>query len=395
MEKRGKMKKFRKTMALLTMSLLVTGCTQTKGSESSPESMSNRIETSAETAETEEKEEPVETSVETVTQPVEEQETDYEDPKSLPVYTYQGDDEYLGIINDYLISTEKEAVGLNTSDVYIPFSVITKVDDSDSDDIIAYGSYNIFGYDLLNTTLFGQTGSMCLGAIHLKTETDGTYTVTKADLPFISEESEEVFAPVPGLFDKTNALVDSDGDIIRASEIAEYVKTNNLNITQWQDYGHAPVAIEGVDPTPEKAQFYSFESPLGYKMTYDLRELSLLSSEDDLYGKVGEDYSGTLMVIKKVDTTDADAALTEVLSNTDAGSVTGVDTEVAGISCRRVTYDEQLEDGRIFRYVCYAVDAGESTLVITLDTTVEKGVSEMSVEELEKFFEPTLSTFSM
>ncbi len=390
-------------MMILTAALLITGC-KAKTSETVAETTTSASETVQETVEAQEspteaesesdEKDTVESKDDTETS-TEQESVSYEDPKSLPAYSYQGEDKYLEVINDYLLQTEKETFGDNDSDVFIPFSMIFHIEDEDPEDIVAYGSYNIFGYKLLNTTLFGDCGSMSMGAVHLKTTDDGGYVVTKADLPLVSEEVEEVFAPVPGLYEKANELLDSEGDNLRAESIADYVRSNHLNITQWQDYGHAPVAVIDAAETPEAAQFYTFDSPFGYEITYDLRELSLMSSDNDMYGKVEEDYTGTLMVINKYDIEDADAAITKALSNTDAGAIKGEDAEIAGIPCRKAVYDEKLEDGRIFRYICYAVNVDGGNLVITTETTVEKGVSEISVEELEKIFKPTLDTFSL
>ena len=65
------------------------------------------------------------------------------------------------------------------------------------------------------------------------------------------------------------------------------------------------------------------------------------------------------------------------------------------ISCKRAVYDEDISDGRIFRYICYAVPAGDKTITIYLHTAVQEGVSELTVEELEKTFEETLKTFTV
>ncbi|MCR5595232.1 MAG: hypothetical protein K6G12_05245 [Lachnospiraceae bacterium] len=322
-------------------------------------------------------------------------ESTYEDPDNLPEYSYLGDEEYLDVINEYLISFEKTIAGDDLPDVYIPFSKVVQVDDSDPTDIIAYGAYNICGYDLLNTTLFATTGSWTMGAIHLAKNDDGTYAVTDAELPFVMEECMEVFAPVPGLYDKANDLMNKEGEKMRADSIDEYVSANKLNITQWQDYGNAPIPVAGAE-TPEEAQLYTYRSPLGYQITYDLRELSQTwLGTDDMFGKVEEEWTGTLMSVKKAVGDNADAALTEVLSNTSAGDVKGEAATVAGIPCVRAVYDEPIEDGRIFRYVCYYVGEKEDALVITTETTVEEGVSDISVDELETYFEPVLSTFSL
>ncbi len=323
----------------------------------------------------------------------------YEDPDSLPAYSYQGGEEYLDVISDYLVQYAKEGLTGDLPDVFIPFSIIVQTDDTNPEDIIAYGSYNIDGYDLYNTTLISHTGSRSFGAIHLKKNADGSCEVTDADLPLVEEECREVFAPVDGLYEKVMEVSDGKTDEARAEAIAEYVNTNGLNITQWQDYSHPPVPVLNAPETPEEAELYLYKSPQGYQLTYDLRELTLIASDyDDMFSKIEDPdvWSGTLMVVKKVQEEDADAAITAALADTDAGKVTGEDAVMGGsIPCRRAAYDNKLEDGRIFRYVCYAVPASDGMMTVLIETTYEKGVSELSTEELEKTFETVLSTFSV
>ncbi len=304
----------------------------------------------------------------------------------------------MGVIDDYLVAEEKSHVS-DPAGVYIPFGFIAQVDDSSPDDIIVYGSFNLDGYDLINTTLFDKMGYRNYGAVHLKKNDDGTVEVVSADLPETEEESKEVFAPVKGLYEKVMSEADSKLDQLKEEAIAEYVNTNGLNITQWQQHGHSPVTVLNAPETPEDAQFYRFVSPLGYEMTYDLRELTLSSDDGgDVYGEVEPDgvWTGTLMAVKKAEGDDTDAAIKEALSDTDASTLTAGDATIgSGIACKRAEYDEKLEDGRIFRYVCYAVPADKGVITVVIETTVEKGVSELSVEELEKKFESTLSTFKI
>lgn len=322
---------------------------------------------------------------------------EYDDPGSLPKYTYQGTEDYMDVISDFLIKYESEINDTNLPDVLIPYGIIVQTDDADPDDIIAYGIYGIDGYDLLNTTLETATGSMTYGAIHLKKNDDGTYEVTSADLPLVDEESIELFAPVKGLYEKVIAVPDNEIEDTREEAIAGYVNSNGLNITQWQDYSHDPVLVLNATGTPEEAQFYCYESPLGYQITYDLREFSLLASdEDDMYGKVRDNDTSTLMVIKKSEEKDADAAIGAVMSDFDEGTGGEIkDAKIGDVTCRMAEYDEKLEDGRIFRYLCYAVPTDDEVLMVILETTCENEGSGMSAGELEDTFKNTLSTFSV
>ena len=323
----------------------------------------------------------------------------YDDPKSLPPYTYQGTQEYMDVIGDYLVAEHEEMQADDTIDVYIPFGNIVKLDDTNPDDIIAYGSFNINGFNLLNTTLFAANGSWNHGAVHLKKNDDGSAVVTKAELPETDMESKKILSAVDGLYEQVIKEDESKMDQIFEEAIASYINTNGLNITQWQNYGRAPKRVLNAPDTPEEAQFYRKRSPLGYELTIDLREFSFSNDGvNDMYGKVekNDTWTGTLMVVGKTEGDDTDAAISEALSNTDASGLTAADYSIGdSIPCKRAEYDEKIEDGRIFRYVCYAVPAKEGVLTVLIETTVEKGVSELSVAELEKTFESTLQTFKL
>ena len=322
--------------------------------------------------------------------------SDYDDPKSLPAFKYTGNGLYMDVISDYLVDMAREYGG-GDSDVYIPFGTVVQIDDSDPSDIIAYGIYSYDGYKLLNTTLVSTSGARNYGAFHLEKGEDGKVSIASADLPEVEEESREVFAPVPGLYEKIIALSDEKLDVLREETIASYVNTTGLNITQWQDYGHDPKPVINAPDTPEEAQHYTFTSPIGYTMTYDLREYTLQSTEeDDMYGKVEEGFTGTLMVVKKHSGSDTGAAIEQALSGVGATDLAAADDTIGdNIPCRRAEYDEQLEDGRIFRYVCYAVPSGSDVITVLIETTVEKGVSEMSVEELKEEFKDMLESFTL
>ena len=400
-------------IAVQAAALIMTGCgsaaatqpqadTAPAAAEETSAEETAAEETAAETAEADEAETAVQDEKGTETAEdagaAEKAEYAYDDPKSLPPFVYQGVEDYMDVIDAYLINEEK-ANAIDPAGVYIPYGFIAQIDDTKPEDMIAYGSFNIDGYELINTTLFETTGWRNYGAIHLKKNDDGSMEVISADLPDTEEESKKVFEPVKGLFEKVSKEADSSLDGLREEAIAQYVNTNGLNITQWQQHGHAPVAVLNAPETPEEAQFYTFESPLGYEMTYDLRDFTLSScDEDDTYGAVEPDdvWTGTLMVVRKNEGSDTDAAIAAALSNTGASEFKADDATIgSGIACKRAEYDEKLEDGRIFRYVCYAVPADGNVITVIIETTVEKGVSELSVEELEKKFESTLSTFAL
>lgn len=307
----------------------------------------------------------------------------YDDPKNLPVYTYQGTENYVDVISDYMVNEHMEWDTEHVADVYIPYSIVSFTDDRNPDDILVYGVYSIDGYDLLNTTLAMENGSSGYGVFHLGKNDDHTFEVVKADLPESGIESKKLFDSVPGLFEKTVAMEKENAEILRAEAIADYVNTNALNITQWRSYGRAPIPVINAPETDEADEFYTYSDNPDYSLTYDLREFSFLQSDSfDILGvnEADDKWTGTAMEITR--------------EEPDAEGLTWEDASIGdGISCQRALYDEPLTDGRIFRNVYYRIPLKDDHLIVNLKTTVEKGVSELTVEELEQIFADVLKSF--
>nr|MCR5747561.1 hypothetical protein [Lachnospiraceae bacterium] len=83
-------------------------------------------------------------------------------------------------------------------------------------------------------------------AIHLKKDGD-TYTVTKMEVVGDGSEFEptakKIFGNNYDAFMKANADEEAR-EKARIEAIADYVKANNLDVTQYQDYGWDPVKIQ-------------------------------------------------------------------------------------------------------------------------------------------------------
>ena len=377
----------------VTAAMLVAGCGAQNASTAQP---SETVSTEVTSAETEAKEEPVSTEQASVEEETESEKvtSKYEDPSNLPVYTYQGDEEYLDVISGYMVTDYAKNYG-DQGDVFIPYSVVVERDESNPEDILVYGIFDIDGYDLRNSTLVTCCGGRNYGIFHLKKADDGTVTVTDAELPMTEEETEELFAGVPDIYDKVRAVTDEELNETRATAIAEYVNSNGLNILQWQDYGRLPVAVLNAPETPEEDQFYTFESSHGYGITYDLREFTLEpSDESDMYGKVEDDFTGTLMVIKKVPSVDPATALQDASASAGVTDLNVTDASIGDdISCAKAEWEEKLDDGRSFLYVGYAVPSGDDSIVVLLESTYEKGTNEITLDGVDELFASTISTF--
>ncbi len=391
---------FAVTAVLAAVMLMTTGCgaeTSTEAQPESPAAETGSSETS-ETAGQTTTADTGESSLDSYESPdAADALNDYGNPYNLPKYVYTGDEPYLDVISEYMVTTYAEEGFGTEADVYIPYSFISGTDESNPEDILVYGEYDIDGYELKNTTLVSINGARNRGVFHLKKESDGAYTVVSADLPPTEMESVELFSDTDGLYEKLSALTEEEIEAKRTDAIAGYIKANSaLNITQWQDYGWEPEAIPGT-ATSEEAQFYTLSSDKGYSITYDLRAYSMSESSDsDMLGKVEEDYTGTFMLIRKSAKNDADEAINEVLAEMGAAASEITDAAIGnGLVARRTAWDENLDDGRIFRYICYAVPSDNSVLLVMLETTYEPGVNEMSLDDLDASFKPTLDTLRL
>lgn len=313
----------------------------------------------------------------------------------LPAYKYTGNEEYIAQINDYLIDYYGKETGLDDLDILIPYSIIVQTDENSDDDIVVYGSFNVDGYTLRNTTLCSGPGARSYGIFHIS-KADGDIKITDGQLSQTYYDMQDMFSPIDGLLDKINALSEEDIDKARVESIEEYVTSNNLGITQWQDFGRAPVAIAGAT-TSDEDEMYTFKSNFDYEITYDMRKITLSSIEDegDMFGRVesGDFYSGTFMVICTSAYSDPEKAVYENNTDINPKDLEFTDATIGSYPARRAEWSEKTDDGREMRYVFYGVDVQETVITVKLSTTYSENVSDMSIEELDEFYADTLATF--
>lgn len=398
------MKRYGRIMAAtMIAALMATGCgaADTPAQAEAPQAQEETAEGTEETVDEQADTGSTEEVAEEVSEDASEEESDSSDSASLPRYVYTGTEEYLDVISEYMIKDAEEGFDPATG-VFIPFTFIAGADDSDPEDIKVYGEFDIDGYDLLNTTLVCCNGGRSRGIIHLKKEDDGSYSVVDAELPYTEEETVQLFEGHDDMYSILTALTDDEKNEKRAEAIAEYVNTNGLNITQWQDYNWKPVAVLNAPETAEEDQFYEYTGDMGYTITYDLREYSMSpSAESDMLGKIEDEYTGTFMLVKKTGLSDADETLQVTADETvwtpDNDEAT-IDIDITdatigdGIGCRRAAWDVDLEDGRIFRYIAYVIPDEEGTLAFILETTYDKGINDMSTEDLDESFKTVLDS---
>ena len=163
--------------------------------------------------------------------------------RELPPYEYTGDDPVMAEVHRYIV--DELASHYDRSDVSIPCVTEVYTDKTNKDDIVVYGDFWIYNYDLLGNTLMMMSGGSYPGAIHLKEDRDG-YTVTSFDEvedgSGYTPSAKRIFGEHYDAFAKA-VSDDKKNEETRAQTIADYVSANGLSITQYQDYGWDPVQL--------------------------------------------------------------------------------------------------------------------------------------------------------
>lgn len=189
---------------------------------------------------------PVEAAEETETIPLESDEAEGEETASasLPAYVYPEDDPYLSAICAYL--TTDAASDYEKAEVSIPVVRVVDVDDSDELDVLVWGDFAIYNYNLEGTILTTQSGGSYPGLMHLAKNTDGSYNVTAFELVTDGSDydasAKEIFGDRYEDFSKLSSD-NTDREKVRAEYIQGYVDANGLDITAYQDFGWDPVEL--------------------------------------------------------------------------------------------------------------------------------------------------------
>jgi hypothetical protein len=179
---------------------------------------------------------------------------DYEIPEyssAIPQYEYPGPEAFYTVLYDYLIA--ETADHYEKADVSIPCPHILDMDESDKSDIKVYGDFWIYNYKLNGQTLECESGGSYPGVIHLKSvDAAPGYEVTSME---VCEDGNDFDPSAKKIFgDKYDAFMkmysDSEAkEVTRAQIIANYVAANNLDITEYKDFGWDPVKLpeENID----------------------------------------------------------------------------------------------------------------------------------------------------
>ena len=146
-------------------------------------------------------------------------------------------------VNDYLVNV----IGKNYAEaeycISSPF--IISMDEGNKDDVLVWGDFWVFNYDISGDTLKTVSGGNHPGLMHLK-KTDKGFEVTNFEVVEDGEGNMESAKRIFG--DKFDAFWEVNSnqekrESIRLQFIADYVKKNNLPVKMVQDYGWPAVAL--------------------------------------------------------------------------------------------------------------------------------------------------------
>ena len=166
-----------------------------------------------------------------------------EDSTSVTMGEPPADDTYSLAIDRFLI----DSIGAYYAEgeYCIPTKTIIDVDDKNTEDILVYGDYWVFNYNLVGDTLKTVSGGDHPGLMHVK-QTYDRFEVIAFDRV---EDGSDYLPSAQKIFgDKFNEFqhISSDEktrEQNRMKTISEYVKKNNIPATMYQDYGWDAIAF--------------------------------------------------------------------------------------------------------------------------------------------------------
>ena len=146
-------------------------------------------------------------------------------------------------VNDYLVNV----IGKNYTEAEycIPSPFVVCADYGNPEDVLVWGDFWVFNYDLSGDTLKTVSGGSHPGLIHLK-KTDKGFEVTSFDAVEDGvgnmESAKRIFGDNFDAFWEVNSNQEKREDI-RLHFVSDYVKKHNLSAKMVQDYGWPAVAL--------------------------------------------------------------------------------------------------------------------------------------------------------
>ena len=152
-------------------------------------------------------------------------------------------DTYMSAIDRYLI--DSIASQYQQGDVCIPFTMLVDADASDSTDIKVWGTFWVDNYTIVGDTLKTVSGGSHPGLMHVAKTSDG-YRVTSFDAVGDGASFDPTARQIFGDKFEEFSSINSDESVreeMRKAIIADYVKSHDLPVKVYQDYGWPAVEI--------------------------------------------------------------------------------------------------------------------------------------------------------
>ena len=146
-------------------------------------------------------------------------------------------------VNDYLVNV----IGKNYAEAEycIPSPFVISTNEGNKDDVLIWGDFWVFNYDISGDTLKTVSGGSHPGLMHLK-KTDNGFEVTNFEVVEDGEgnleSAKRIFGDNYDAFWEVNSNQEKREDI-RLHFIADYVKEHNLPVKMVQDYGWPAVEL--------------------------------------------------------------------------------------------------------------------------------------------------------
>ena len=147
------------------------------------------------------------------------------------------------VIDDYLVN--EIGKGYSQGDMCVPYAYVVSTDESNPEDILVWGDFWVFNYELAGDTLKTVSGGDHPGLMHVK-KTENGYEVTSFDAVEDGagnlESAKSIFGDKYDAFWELNSNQEKREDM-RLHFTADYVKKHNLSAKVLQDFGWPAVAL--------------------------------------------------------------------------------------------------------------------------------------------------------
>ena len=168
-------------------------------------------------------------------------------PQDLPEFSYQGNDEVMKMVCDYMMQTkEEEGYDLENGNIYVPEPVIVKTV-KEGKDLVVFGNFWSSTYYRNGNTLMSDSGGEVPARLRFTPDGNGGYAMKEKIVASDGADYEKsIRAFCKGYPVDPRKLMDSHDawTKVRKEQLSNYVRQNQLDIEYYKDYGWDPVKLE-------------------------------------------------------------------------------------------------------------------------------------------------------